>query len=81
MTPLEDVLVVLDHPFGRLEVSLTEWMEVGPGPRPYVRPVAAKHRVTGGPLPLSVVPLAYRNDEESRALIAAGALEDPWKSG
>jgi hypothetical protein len=77
----EDVLVVVGHPFGDIEVPLTEWMARGPGPRPLVRPVAARSRVTGEPLPLTVIPPRYRNDEESRAAIERGELTDPWASG
>jgi hypothetical protein len=53
-------------------------MEEGPGPRPFVRPIEARSQRTGDVLPLSVIPVAYRNDEASRALIAAGELESPW---
>jgi hypothetical protein len=73
-----DVMVTIDHPFGTLEVPLAEWMSAGPGPRPLVRPVAARSKSTGEALPLEVIPLRYRNDEESRRLIAEGKLESPW---
>jgi hypothetical protein len=73
-----DVLLVIDHPFGQVETTLAEWMARGPGPRRFLRPVAAKSRFTGDDLPLTVVPLAYRNDETARALIEAGELEWPW---
>lgn len=74
----QDLLLTVQHPFGDLEVSLAEWIARGPGPRPLVRPVAVRSRATGEPLPLTVIPLRYRNDEESRRLIAEGALESPW---
>jgi hypothetical protein len=74
----EDVILVLEHPFGRVETTLAEWMLKGPGPRPGVRPVEARSRADGGPLPLTVVPLPYRNDEESRRLISEGAIRSPW---
>jgi hypothetical protein len=74
----DDVLVTLDHPFGELEVTLARWMAVGPGPRPLVRPIAVRSRSTGQELPMSVVPLAYRNDANARALFAAGKLKWPW---
>jgi hypothetical protein len=76
--PADDVLVTLDHPFGLVEVPLRQWMATGPGPRPLVRPVSARSRSTGDVLPLTVIPLAYRNDDTSRALIAAADLESPW---
>jgi hypothetical protein len=76
---IDEVIVVIDHPAGKIEAPLRTWMDVGPGPRPFVHPTAAKHRDTGEPLPLSVIPIEYRNDEESRALIAAGKIQNPWK--
>ncbi|MEO3750345.1 hypothetical protein [Streptomyces sp. B6B3] len=74
----DDVLVVLAHPHGDVEVPLADWTRTGPGPRPLVRPVAARSRATGEPLPLSVIPLPYRNDDESRRAIADGLIDDPW---
>jgi len=74
----QDLLLTVQHPFGDLEVSLAEWIARGPGPRPLVRPVAVRSRSTGESLPLTVIPLRYRNDEESRRLIAEGVLESPW---
>jgi hypothetical protein len=59
-------------------VTLARWMAVGPGPRPLVRPIAARSLSTGQELPMDVVPLAYRNDAKARALLAAGKLKWPW---
>jgi hypothetical protein len=73
-----DVLVVVAHPYANIEVPLAVWIERGPGPRPLVRPVSARSRSTGESLPLSVIPLRYRNDEESRRAIRLGLIEDPW---
>lgn len=74
----DDVLLVITHPFGDVEVPLADWIATGPGPRRFVRPVRAYSRSTGRRLPLSVIPLRYRNDEESRRAIADGLLDDPW---
>jgi hypothetical protein len=73
-----DVVVVLGHRFGDVEEPLAEWMARGPGPRSGLRAVAVRSRSTGETLPLSVIPLAYRNDRESRALVAAGRTDSPW---
>jgi hypothetical protein len=75
---LDDVLVVIAHPFGDVEVPLTNWIATGPGSRPFVRPVRAHSRSTGRRLPLTVIPLQYRNDGQSRRSIADGRLGDPW---
>ena len=75
----EDIWLVIAHPFGDLEVSLATWIATGPGPRVGVRPVSARRKSTGKALPLSVIPLQYRNDDESRNRIASGELLDPWK--
>ncbi|SRR6266496_1582071 len=74
----EDVEVLIQHNFGDLWPTLAAWMKHGPGPRVGLRPVAARSRLTGEELPLSVVPLRYRNDAESRAAIERGEFTDPW---
>lgn len=74
----DDVLVTIGHPAGDIETTLADWIARGPGPRPLVRPIAARSRSTGQSLPLTVIPLRYRNDKESRALIADGTIESPW---
>jgi len=78
MTEIDDILVTIEHPFGTIEIPLTEWMAKGPGPRKLLRPTAARSASTGRSLALDVIPLRYRNDEESRRLIAEGKLESPW---
>jgi hypothetical protein len=81
MTAPEDVLVLVLHPFSFEDswVPLTTWMRIGPGPRPLVRPTAAKHARTGALLEIhEAIPLPYRNDDESNRQIAAGSLADPW---
>jgi len=75
---LEDVLVTIGHPFGDVDKPLTQWMARGPGPRHGIRPQSARSQSTGEELPLTVIPLAYRNDRQSRALIAAGRIAPPW---
>lgn len=74
----DEIVLVLTHPFGDIEVSMKQWIATGPGPRDLVRPIAAKRRTTGEPLPLDVIPLQYQNNEESRALISRGLLANPW---
>jgi hypothetical protein len=74
----DDILVVIGHPFGDVEVSLADWIATGPGPRPLVCPVRARSRSTGLPVPLSAIPLRYRNDAQSRRAIQDGELDDPW---
>ncbi|MEU7876579.1 hypothetical protein [Dactylosporangium sp. NPDC049140] len=75
----DDVLVTIGHSWGDFEVPLMEWMARGPGPRNMTRPESARSRSTGKPLPLAVIPLEYRNDAHSRALIAAGRIKSPWQ--
>lgn len=74
-----DVMVIIDHPHGKIEMPLEEWIAKGPGERALLRPVAAKSRKTGRILSTSVIPLRYRNSILSRALIASKLLPDPWK--
>ncbi|WP_203792683.1 hypothetical protein [Actinoplanes couchii] len=73
----DDLLLVVDHPWGTGETSLSEWMARGPGPR-NTQVVRVLSRSTGEELPLTVIPLAYRNNRESRALIQAGRIASPW---
>jgi hypothetical protein len=77
-TDPDDTLVVIGHPYGDVEVPLAVWIATGPGPRPGVRPIRARSRSTGQPLPLSVIPLRYRNNWLSRLAIRHGLLDDPW---
>ncbi|WP_344610996.1 hypothetical protein [Dactylosporangium salmoneum] len=78
----DDVIAVFDNYYWKDvedEYPLAEWMAHGPGPRHGRRPRRARSRSTGEDLPLSVIPLAARNNRESRALIAAGKIEPPWR--
>ena len=78
----EDVFLTVPHNWSwdpESGMTLRQWMEGGPGPRPGIQPVAARHAVTGKTLPLWwAVPLRYRNTAFSRLLIRLGLLEDPW---
>jgi hypothetical protein len=74
----EDVLVLVRHPFGDVWATLAAWREHGPGSRLLVRPVAAKSRLTGESLPVTMIPLPYRNDDESRAAVRRGEFPVPW---
>lgn len=77
----EDVFLVVPHNWSwdpESGMTLREWMERGPGPRPGIQPVAARHSVTGQTLSMRVVPLRYRNSALSRLLIRLGLLENPW---
>jgi hypothetical protein len=75
----EDVIVVVGHPFADVEVPLRQWIAQGPAAGPRVRPIAARSRKTGKPLPLRSVPLRYRNNTLSRTLILLRVLQDPWR--
>ncbi len=78
----EDILLTVPHNWSwdaKAGTTLREWMESGPGPRPGIQPVAARHAVTGQRLSLWVaVPLRYRNTGLSRLLIRLGLLRNPW---
>ncbi|OJT22085.1 hypothetical protein BO221_25455 [Archangium sp. Cb G35] len=74
----EDVILIVPHNWGTLEMTIPEWIARGPGLRPGIQPVAARHARTGKPLPLRVLPLRYRNTWFSRWLIRVGVFSDPW---
>lgn len=75
---IQDVVVILDHPHGKIEVLLEEWMRMGPGDRKFIKPIAAKCAKSEKALPLSIVPFRYRNNTLSRMLISLKLLSNPW---
>ncbi|HWS37320.1 MAG TPA: hypothetical protein VN408_31905 [Actinoplanes sp.] len=75
---MDDVVVLVSGNWGDYEQPLTVWVATGPGARPGRRPISARSLSTGEPVPLTVIPLEFRNDDESRALIAAGRIPPPW---
>ena len=74
----DDVLVLVAHPWLDFHVPLPEWIRTGPGPRPYVRIVAAKRASTDEPVDLAEIPLEYHNSARSRDLQRRGLLPTPW---
>jgi hypothetical protein len=76
--PQDDIIVVIPHSYGEAEMELEEWIEIGPGERELRRPTSAKSKSTNKELPLSVIPLRYRNNTLSRFLISLGVIENPW---
>jgi hypothetical protein len=74
----EDIEVLIQHNFGDIWPTLAQWMKRGPGPRAFLQPVAARSRLTGEELPLSVIPFRYLNNSASRAAIRRGELTNPW---
>ena len=76
----ETIWLVLDHPHGEVEVSMSEWMSVGPGERSCVRPTEAYQGRDRRRVSLTVLPLRFRNSRLSKMLISLGVLEDPWGS-
>lgn len=78
-SPCNEIAVIVAHPQGDIETSLETWMRNGPGTRKFVTVTRVFCKDTGEELPLSTIPLRYRNNTLSRRLIEAGILEDPWK--
>jgi len=74
-----DITVTVHYTYGTGEIPLEVWMEQGPGLRYLRRPSAAKKVSTGECLPLSIIPLRYRNNRISRFLISIGVLTNPWE--
>lgn len=73
-----DVMVTIAHPWGDIEAPLPEWINTGPGPRPYIGITAARRISTGDPIPLAEIPQEYHNSRESRNLQRQGLLPCPW---
>lgn len=74
-----NLVVMISHPFGEIEIPLQEWMEQGPKKRKLLRPTKLKNKKTNKYLPLNQIPLKYRNTSISRFFIKIGVLENPWK--
>lgn len=74
----DDVVVTIAHPWGDVPAALTEWIKIGPGPRPFVQIIKAHRSSTGKPVPMHEIPLQYHNSPESRRLQRARLLPCPW---
>ena len=75
---LENIEVMISHPWVANFIPLTSWIETGPDPREFVAPIRARDKNSQQELPLSVIPLKYRNNRISRLFIRLGLLENPW---
>ena len=77
----DDIEVLISHPWVNDYIPLRTWMQIGPGLRPLVGVAAARHAVTKKPLPMSAIPLAYRNTRWSRLLVQLRLIKPPaWPS-
>ncbi|HMZ81921.1 MAG TPA: hypothetical protein PLL06_19650 [Acidobacteriota bacterium] len=76
----QSVMLVLDHPHGKLEISLEAWMRFGPGERTFLRPMAARCALTGKSRSFNVVPFRYRNTWLSRMALALSICSNPWST-
>lgn len=77
--PISEIEVQISHPFSLGDfIPLETWIEWGPGPRRFVAPVEARDKLTKERVPLSTVPLRFRNTWLSRLLIKWGYIENPW---
>ena len=75
---LDDVIVTISQAFGTVDIPLSKWMANGPPGRSALRPRAPRSGSTGKPLAPTVVPLAFRNDDDSLKAILQGRVEEPW---
>jgi hypothetical protein len=76
--PAEDILVTVMHPWSDITTTLAAWMDLGPGPRVFIRAIHPRLKATGQALPDEVIPLEYQNTPTSRDLIRRGLLPNPW---
>jgi len=77
--PPEQIELDVMTSHGTTKTTLQDWINTGPGVRPFSRPVAARISKTGEKLPLSCVPIRYRNTLVSRLLIRVGIFQSPWE--
>lgn len=74
----EEIEVLISNPWVNDYVPLPTWLQMGPGSvRPLTGVIAVRERGTKKKLPISLVPLAYRNTRWSRWLIRMGWLKPP----
>lgn len=74
----DNLVVVLDHPHGEVEVPFERWVDEGPGARDLVEVVALRHVGEEQRLSANALALAYRNSPLSRMLIRLHLLRSPW---
>ena len=77
MKPCDEIVVIVAHPVGDIETSLETWMRNGPGGRKLVSIIRVTCKDDGRTLPMSTIPLRYRNNFLSRWLIKIGVLQNP----
>lgn len=75
----DEIMVVIGGNWGDIPMTLTEWIEKGPGIRFLRQPFRVWNMRTGNEMSLEDIPIQYRNDEVSRKMIENGELDDPWK--
>ncbi|SRR5712691_738629 len=76
---IDEIEVYINHPYLDIWMPLRQWMGRGPlRSRAFIRPIAARSSLTQHAIPLTVVPLEYRNDAESISAILEGTIPDPW---
>lgn len=73
------IKVVISHSYGDITTLLKDWTRRGPGERKFTHPIKAICADDDRQLPLSVIPLRYRNNTLSRFLIRIGFFDDPWE--
>jgi hypothetical protein len=78
MKPCSEIIVIVAHPMGDVETPLEAWMRHGPGERELVSISRVVCKDDGRTLPVSTIPLRYRNNFLSRWLISVGLLQNPW---
>lgn len=78
ITDCKNINVIISHPHGDIETSLDTWLQNGTGKRKYVTVTSVICADTQEKLPLSLLPLRYRNNRLSRLLIFIGLLQNPW---
>ncbi|BAL90112.1 hypothetical protein AMIS_48920 [Actinoplanes missouriensis 431] len=75
----DDVMLTLGHPWGDVDILLSEWAVRGPyGGRPFVSVTAAKRVSTGERLALDEIPPEYLNTPTTRQMQREGELPTPW---
>jgi hypothetical protein len=79
-TECNEITLEITHKWGKGTASLDQWIALGPGEdERSAFPSAAKCADNGQDLPLSVIPMRYRNTPLSNLLIRLKLIPDPWQ--
>ena len=77
--PTEKLLVAIDHPHGLMLIDLSDWIRLGPGDRPLIRPLYLQVKDTGQRISIRRLPWRLRNTFIFRVAVKLRIAKTPWR--